>query len=73
MERFFSRLQGLGLWNVEDELVLVGAKDGNFSVRQLYKEMEPRRQVDFPFKALWKIVPLQRWCFSLGRQLGAEF
>ena len=40
MERLLLSLQGRGVWDVEDEMVRVGPKEGNFSVKQLYMELE---------------------------------
>ena len=54
VERFLLRLQG---WRVckdeEDKLVWIGAKNIKFSVIALYKELEPRRQVDFATSVIW--------------------
>ena len=54
MERFFLRLQVRVIWLVKDEMVWVGTKEGIFSVKQLYTELEPERLVNFPTKVIWK-------------------
>ena len=54
VEWFLLRLQG---WRVcrdeEDKLVWTRAKNGKFSVKVLYKELEPGRQMDFPTSVIW--------------------
>ena len=45
VERFFLRLQGRGVQSEEDKMV--GEKEGNFFVKQLYNELEPGGHVDF--------------------------
>ena len=48
----------------ENNLVWVGTKDGNFSIKRLYNDLEPQRLMEFPYKALWKsLVPSKVWFF----------
>ena len=53
MEWHLLRLQGRTIDN-EDKLVQQWAKDDKFSIKQLCKELEPRRLANFPSKVIWK-------------------
>ena len=54
MECFLLRLQGCRVCeDEEDKLVWIGAKNGNFFVKDLYKELESRRQLNFPSNIIW--------------------
>ena len=54
MERFLLRLQGWRVYSdVEDRVVWTKSKDGRFSVKSLYKALEPERQGDFPARVIW--------------------
>ena len=59
MERFLLRLQGMRVYSdVEDQVVWTKSKDGRFSVKSLYKALEPERQRDFPARVIWNsLVP----------------
>ena len=41
MERLLLRLQGRGIRDVGDTMMWVGTKEGIFSIKQLYKKLEP--------------------------------
>ncbi|KAL6327757.1 hypothetical protein AAG906_024727 [Vitis piasezkii] len=62
--RFSSGLM-IGKWrrvcsDVEDQVVWTKAKDGRFSVKSLYKALEPERLGDFPSRVIWNsLVPLR--------------
>ena len=74
MERFFLRLQVSVIWHVEDEMVWVGTKEGIFSVKQLYNELEPERLVNFPTKVIWKsCTPPKVGSLCLGGILEQNF
>ena len=68
MEHFLLRLQGRRVFNdVEDQVVWTKSKDGRFSVKSLYKALEPERQGDFPARVIWNsLVPLRVSFFCLG-------
>ena len=53
VERFLSRLQRKRVHDLEDRVVWVGAKDGNFVVKRLYGELDLRREIVFPSKVIW--------------------
>ena len=66
MERFLLRLQERGVYSdVEDQVVWTKAKDGRFSVKSLYKTLEPKRLGDFPARVIWNsLVPPRVSFFS---------
>ena len=59
MERFLLRLQERGVYSdVEDQVVWTKAKNKRFSVKSLYKALEPERLGDFLAKFIWNsLVP----------------
>ena len=59
MEHFLLRLQGRRVYgDVEDQVVWTKAKDGRFSVKSLYKALEPEKLGDFPTRVIWNsLVP----------------
>ena len=67
MERFLLRLQGWRVYSdVEDRVVWTKSKDGRFSVKSLYKALEPERQGDFPARVIWNsLVPSRVSFFCL--------
>ena len=63
-------------------MVWMEAKDGRFVVKWLYRELEPRREADFPSKVNWNawVSPKMRifawevvWCkiLTLDKGLGS--
>ena len=73
VEHLLLRLQGRRVYSdVEDQVIWTKAKDGRFSVKSLYKALEPKRLRDFPARVIWNsLIPL-RVCFFflLGRLHG---
>ena len=61
------RLQGRRVYSdVEDRVVWTKSKDGRFSVKSLYKALEPERQGDFPARVIWNsLVPSRVSFFCL--------
>ena len=59
VECFLLRLQGRRVCSdVEDQVVWTKAKDRRFSVKSLYKALEPKRLGDFPSRVIWNsLVP----------------
>ena len=54
MENLLGRLCGERvLLDEEDEVRWLKSKDGNFSVKSLYKVLEPDSSVCFPLKIIW--------------------
>ena len=52
---------------MEDQVVWTKSKDDSFSVKSLYKALEPERQGDFPARVIWNsLVPLRVSFFCLG-------
>ena len=39
---------------VQDKLLWIGVKNGKFSIKELYKELELARQMVFPSNVIWK-------------------
>ena len=61
MQRFLIRLQGRQVCkDVDDKVLRVELKNGNFFVKTLYKTLEPRRQCVFPTIVIWKSWVLSR-------------
>ena len=50
---FFRDCKGKRLHDLEDRVVWVGAKDGNFVIKQLCGELELRSGIVFPSKVIW--------------------
>ena len=49
-------------------------KNGNFSVKLLFKAMDRSENVVFPYKLIWNSwVPMKVGFFLLGKPLGAKF
>ena len=59
VERFLLRLLGRGVQSEEDKMV--GEKEGNFFLKQLYNELELRGHVDFSSKLIWKYFAPPTW------------
>ncbi|RVW66702.1 Origin of replication complex subunit 2 [Vitis vinifera] len=59
VERLLLRLQGRRVYSdVEDEVIWTKAKDGRFSVKSLYKDLDPERREEFPANIIWNsLVP----------------
>ena len=59
VEHLLLRLQGRRVYSdVEDQVIWTKAKDGRFSVKSLYKALEPERLRDFPARVIWNsLVP----------------
>ena len=54
VENLLGRLCGERvLLDEEDEVRWLKSKDGNFSVKSLYKVLEPNSSVCFPLKIIW--------------------
>ncbi|RVW79072.1 Copper-transporting ATPase PAA1, chloroplastic [Vitis vinifera] len=54
VEHLLLRLQGRRVYSdVEDQVIWTKAKDGRFSVKSLYKALEPERLRDFPARVIW--------------------
>ena len=48
------RLQGLRVYmDEEDKFMWIGAKNKKYSIKALYKELEPERQMDFLTNIIW--------------------
>ena len=77
VESFLSRLNRRRIFNEEDRVVWVGAKDGRFFVKSLYSKLELRSNMVFPSRVIWNAwVPSKVgffFSFLLGRHLGAKF
>ena len=68
MERFLLRLQERGVYSdVEDQVVWTKANDERFSVKSLYKALEPERLGDFLARFIWNSLVPSRVSFLLGR------
>ena len=46
------KLQGTRIYNREDSVVWMGAKNGRFTVKRLYEDLEPQGEVNFPSKVV---------------------
>ncbi|RVW90110.1 Transposon TX1 uncharacterized 149 kDa protein [Vitis vinifera] len=59
VERLLLRLQGRRVYSdVEDEVIWTKAKDKRFSVKSLYKDLDPERREEFPANIIWNsLVP----------------
>ena len=59
VDHFLLRLQGRRVCSdVEDQVIWTKAKDGRFSVKSLYKTLDPERLGDFPARVIWNsLVP----------------
>ena len=58
------RLQGRRVYSdVEDQVVWTKSKDGRFSVKSLYKVLEPESQGDFPTRVIWNSMMPPRVSF----------
>ena len=68
VERLLFRLQGRRVYSdVEDQVNWTKAKDGRFSVKSLYKALEPERREEFPASVIWNsLVPPRVSFFCLG-------
>ena len=52
---------------MKDQVVWTRSKVSRFSVKSLYKALEPERQWDFPARVIWNsLVPLRVSFFCLG-------
>ena len=71
VEHLLLRLQGRRVYSdVEDQVIWTKAKDGRFSVKSLYKALEPKRLRDFPARVIWNSLVPPRVSFLLGRLRG---
>ena len=67
VERFLLRLQERRVYSdVEDQVVWTKAKDGRFSIKSLYKALEPEKLGDFPARVFGILWCLQGCFFCLG-------
>ncbi|RVW96306.1 putative ribonuclease H protein [Vitis vinifera] len=61
VERLLLRLQGRRVYSdVEDEVIWTKAKDKRFSVKSLYKDLDPERREEFPANIIWNSLVLPR-------------
>ncbi|RVW78939.1 putative ribonuclease H protein [Vitis vinifera] len=62
VEHLLLRLQGRRVYSdVKDEVIWTKAKDGRFSVKSLYKDLDPERREEFPANIIWNsLVPPRR-------------
>ena len=52
---------------MEDEVIWTKAKDGRFSVKSLYKDLDQERREEFPANIIWNsLVPPRVSFFCLG-------
>ncbi|RVX03908.1 putative ribonuclease H protein [Vitis vinifera] len=64
VERLLLRLQGRRVYSdVEDEVIWTKAKDKRFSVKSLYKDLDPERREEFPANIIWNSVVPPRVSF----------
>ncbi|RVW81102.1 putative ribonuclease H protein [Vitis vinifera] len=63
VERLLLRLQGRRVYSdVEDEVIWTKAKDGRFSVKSLYKDLDQERREEFPANIIWNsLVPPRKF------------
>ncbi|RVW71359.1 putative ribonuclease H protein [Vitis vinifera] len=63
VERLLLRLQGRRVYSdVEDEVIWTKAKDKRFSVKSLYKDLDPERREEFPANIIWNsLVPPRKF------------
>ena len=59
VERLPLRLQGRRVYSdAKDQVIWTKAKDERFSVKSLYKALEPERREEFPASVIWNsLVP----------------
>ena len=65
---FLLRLQEWGVCKEEDQLVRIGVKNRKFSVKALFKDLEPRRKLIFPASVIWKSWVVENRCFVYYRE-----
>ena len=71
VERLLLRLQRRRVCSdVEDQVIWTKAKDGRFSIKSLYKTLDPERLGDFPARVIWNSLVPPRVSFLLGRLRG---
>ena len=64
VERLLLRLQRRRVYSdVEDQVVWTKAKDGRFSIKSLYKALEPERREEFPASVIWNSLVPPRMSF----------
>ena len=64
VECLLLRLQGRRVYSdVEDQVNWTKAKDGRFSVKSLYKALEPERREEFPASVIWNSLVPPRMSF----------